>query len=65
VYLPTSSPELNPIEFVFHILTAHIRSFRYRMAGPCDQLAVVVKAKKVFNEMDYALILRIYIHYGY
>jgi hypothetical protein len=64
VYLPTRAPELNPIEFVFHILTARIRSFRYRMAGPCDQL-VLVKAKKVFDEMDYALILRIYIHCGY
>jgi hypothetical protein len=64
VYLPTRSPELNPIEFVFHILTARIRSFRYRMAGPCDHL-VVAKAKKVFDAMDYALILRIYIHCGY
>jgi hypothetical protein len=64
VYLPTRSPELNPIEFVFHILTARIRSFRYRLAGPCDEV-VVVKAKKVFDEMDYALILRIYIHCGY
>ena len=42
VYLPTRSPELNPIEFVFHILTARIRSFRYRTAGPCDE---VVKQK--------------------
>jgi hypothetical protein len=64
VYLPTRSPELNPIEFVFHILTARIRSFRYRMAGPCDNL-VVQQAKKVFDGMDYALILRIYIHCGY
>jgi hypothetical protein len=64
VYLPTCSPELNPIKFVFHILTTHIRSFRYRMAGPCNQL-VVVEAKKVFDEMDYALILHIFIHCGY
>jgi hypothetical protein len=34
------------------------------MAGPCDKL-VVEKAKKVFDEMDYALILRTYIHCGY
>jgi hypothetical protein len=64
VYLPTRSPELNPIEFVFHILTARIRSFRYRTAGPCDEV-VKQKAKRVFDGMDYALILRIYIHCGY
>jgi hypothetical protein len=64
VYLPTRSPELNPIEFVFHILTARIRSFRYRTAGPCDEV-VKQKAKRVFDDMDYALILRIYIHCGY
>ncbi len=64
VYLPTRSPELNPIEFVFHILTARIRSFRYRTAGPCDEV-VKQKAKQVFDDMDYALILRIYIHCGY
>ncbi len=64
VYLPTRSPELNPIELIFHILTARIRSFRYRMAGPCNKV-VVITAKKVFDEMDYGLILRTYIHCGY
>jgi hypothetical protein len=64
VYLPMHSPELNPIELVFHILTACIQSFRYRMAGPCNNV-VVAKAKKVFDEMDYALILGIYIQCGY
>ena len=64
VYLPTRSPELNPIEFVFHILTARIRSFRYQSAGPCNELANT-KAKKVLDDIDYALILQIYIHCGY
>jgi transposase len=64
IYLPTRSPELNPIEFIFHILTARIRSFRYRTAGPCDKV-VKEKAKKVFNDMDYALILCTYLHCGY
>jgi hypothetical protein len=54
VYLPTRSPKLNPIKFVFHILTTRIQSFRYRMAGPCNDV-VVKKAKKVFDGMDYAL----------
>jgi hypothetical protein len=34
------------------------------MAGPCKNL-VVEQAKKVFDGMDYAHILRIYIHCGY
>ncbi len=45
VYLPTQSPELNSIEFVFHVLMAQINYFRYRMAGPCNQL-VLQKEKK-------------------
>jgi hypothetical protein len=40
IFLPTQSPELNPIELVFHILARHIRSFRYRMAGPCSNAVV-------------------------
>jgi transposase len=47
IFLPTRSPELNPIELVFHILARHIHSFRYRIASPCDN-AVVHQAAKVF-----------------
>jgi transposase len=32
VYLPMHSPKLNPIEFVFHILTAWIQSFACKEA---------------------------------
>ncbi len=64
IYLPTRSPELNPIELVFHILAMRIRSFRYRTAGPCDN-AVLHKAAQVMNEMSYALILRCCAHCGY
>ncbi len=35
-HLSTSSPELNPIELVFHILAMRIWSFWYRTAGPCE-----------------------------
>jgi transposase len=31
VFLPTRCPELNPIEFMFHLLADRIRSYRYRI----------------------------------
>ena len=31
IYLPTRSPELNPIEYIFHILTNRIRRYRSRV----------------------------------
>ena len=64
LYLPTRSPELNPIELVFHILAFRIRSYKYRTAGPCDK-AVLYKASQVMNEMSYDLILRCCCHCGY
>jgi transposase len=57
IYLPTHSPELNPIKLIFHILAMRIRSFWYRTAKPCDN-AVLFKAAQVMNNMAYALILR-------
>lgn len=64
VYLPTRSPELNPIELLFHILARRIQSWQYRMADEGPN-AVVVQASQVMNEMSYALILSCYIHCGY
>ena len=64
IYLPTRSPELNPIELIFHILARRIRSYRYRLAGPSDE-AVVKNTKRVLDEMSYELILKCYIHCGY
>jgi hypothetical protein len=64
IYLPTRSPELNPIELIFHILARRIRSYRYQLAGPSDQ-AVVKNAKRVLDEMSYELILKCYVHCGY
>ena len=62
--LPTRSPELNPIELIFHILSANIRSFRYKEAGPCDN-AVKRHAMKVMDDMKYELIFRTIGHCGY
>jgi transposase len=64
IQLPTRSPELNPIELVFHILARRIRSFRYRTARPCNK-AVLHRAAQVMDDMTYALILRCCAHCGY
>jgi hypothetical protein len=64
IFLPTRSPELNPIELIFHILARRIRSFRYRMAGPCDS-AVVRQTTKVLDALSYETIFKCYAHCGY
>jgi hypothetical protein len=56
IYLPTRSPELNPIKLIFHILAMRIRSYRYWTVGPCNN-AILHKAAEVMNHMSYALIL--------
>jgi transposase len=65
IYLPTRSPELNPIELIFHILARRIRSFRYReMAGPCDK-AVLDLSRRVLDDMTHDLVMRCCRHCGY
>jgi transposase len=65
VFLPTRSPELNPIELIFYILARHIRSFRYRqMAGACDQ-AVVDLACRVLNDMPFNVVRQCCPYCGY
>jgi transposase len=65
VFLPTRSPELNPIELIFHILAHRIRSYRYRqLAGPCDQ-AVVDLACQVLDDISFDIVSRCCIHCGY
>jgi transposase len=65
VFLPTRSPELNPIELIFHILARRIRSYRYRQfAGPCDK-AVLDLACQVLDDMSLDLVNRCCTHCGY
>jgi hypothetical protein len=63
VYLPTRSPELNPIELVFHILAR--RSRDWRLYGNFDGRSIVRNASQVMNEMSYDLIRRCCVHCGY
>jgi transposase len=65
VFLPTRSPELNPIELIFHILSRRIRSYRYRhLAGACDR-AVLNLTCQVLDDMSLNLISRCCRHCGY
>jgi hypothetical protein len=64
IYLPSCSPELNPIELVFHILVMRIWWFWYRTAGPCNN-AVLHTAAQVMNETPYDLILHCSAHCSY
>jgi hypothetical protein len=65
IYLPTKSPELNPIELVFHIFSHRIRSYQIRRnGGPVDQ-AVIRYGLMVMEEMSYETILNCYKHCGY
>jgi hypothetical protein len=65
IYLPTRSPELNPIfKLIFHILVMKILLYWYRIARPCNN-AILHKAAQVMNEMLYALILCCCAHCGY
>jgi hypothetical protein len=64
VYLPARAPELNPVELVFHILACQIRSFRYRMAGPCDA-AVIHQTTRVLNDVTIETVVKCSIHCGY
>jgi transposase len=65
IYLPTRSPELNPIELIFHIFSRRVRSYRLRdHCGPVDH-AIIKYGTKVLDEISYETILRCYAHCGY
>jgi hypothetical protein len=65
IYLPTRSPELNPIELIFHIFSRRVRSYRiHRNDGPVDR-AVIRYGSMVMNEISYETILNCYRHCGY
>jgi transposase len=65
IYLPTRSPELNPIELIFHIFSRRVRSYRMENNdGPVDR-AIIRYGTKVLEEISYETILRCYAHCGY
>jgi hypothetical protein len=57
IYLPTRSPELNPIELIFHIFSCQVTSYRLRHdAGPVDR-AIIRYGTQVLNNISYETIL--------
>ena len=64
VFLPTRSPELNPIELIFHILSRRIKSFRCEGGGPTDQ-AVIKETINILNNISFDLVICCMLHCGY
>jgi transposase len=64
LFLPTRSPELNPIELVFNILAKKLRSFNYSNARP-DASLVVRKTTTILNEFPTDMFIRCCTHCGY
>ena len=70
VYLPTRSPELNPIELIFHILSMRVCSYKYtqqhkKKYGDDKGQMVVKVATDVMDEMEYATVRNCIVHCGY
>jgi transposase len=65
IYLPTRSPELNPIELIFDLFSRRVTSYRLRHdAGPVDR-AIIRYGTQVLNQISYETILRCFRHCGY
>jgi transposase len=67
IYLPTRSPELNPIELVFHIFARRVINYRLRNDSPGGGLdrAIIRFGTQVLNDISYETILKCYQHCGY
>ena len=64
LFLPTRSPELNPIELIFHILSRRMRSYHYRTTGEVDE-TVDDRVKRVMNDLTRETIVNCCRHCGY
>ena len=64
LYLPTRSPELNPIELIFHILSRRMKSFHYRTNGPIDE-TVDQRVERVLDDITRETIVNCCRHCGY
>ena len=65
VYLPTRSPELNPIELVFHIFARRVIRQRLRHNFGAVDRAIIRFGTQVLDEISYETILKCYQHCGY
>jgi transposase len=62
--LPTCSPELNPIELVFHILARRLRSNKY-ISKDVSQNAVEHQVSRVMADLSMETVLKCAQHSGY
>ena len=60
--LPTRSPELNPIELIWHIMVQRLRGVQRRVNG---NHKVARCAEIVLDEIDFGVVRRTYRHCGY
>ena len=65
IYLPARSPELNPIEFIFHNLSRKLRSFKYNDLDDFGSSSVKEKTMHILYNFSYDLIAKTYCHCGY
>ena len=64
LFLPTRTPELNPIELIFHILVRRMKSFHYWKTGPLDK-ALKDRIKRIFDDLSLETIKSCAKHCGY
>ena len=64
LFLPTRSPELNPIELIFHILSKRLQSYRYKTECLSGS-EVMMKTQRILDEIEYEVIMKCYLHCGY
>ena len=65
IYLLARSPELNPIEFIFHNLSRILRSFKYNDLDDFGSISVKEKTMHILYNFLYDLIAKTYCHCGY
>ena len=64
LWLPTRSPELNPIELVFHILARRIRDFKYLEINDGSE-TIQDRAITVLENLSFKTIIDCIVHCGY
>ena len=65
LYLPTRSPELNPIELIFHVLSRQLKSERYSVDETLSGTEVRALVRRILNEIDVQLVANCVRHCGY
>ena len=65
IYLPTRSPELNPIELIFNTFVKRLKKFRREYPLSYRELGALGSAKLTLDEMQIDLMITTAKHCGY